>query len=322
MAFKVLLLRGARHETGIIDRLKRGAEGLGLGIDVHVADTEEEAGEVIGSIDAAFGYLSPDLVARAPRLRWVSCPQAGPNPSFYHRTLVESDAVVTNVRGIFSDHISAHIMSFVLAFSRGLPIYFAQQREQRWQPGARTLYLPETRAAIVGLGGIGTETAKRCADFSMDVVAVDARITEPPVGVSAVAPPGRMLETIAEADFVIVTVPETPATQGLFDRKVFDAMREDAFFINIGRGATVVLDDLDSALRNGQIAGAALDVFETEPLPPSHPLWDAPGMVITPHVATVGPYLDDRRVALFIDNCKRFAAGEPLENVVDKANWF
>ena len=322
MAFKVLLLRGARHETSIIDRLKSGAEALGLGIDVRVAQTEDEVADSIESFDAAFGYLSPELISRASRLRWVSCPQAGPNPSFYHQALIDSQAVVTNVRGIFSDHISAHIMSFVLAFSRGLHLYLARQRERQWEPGARTLYLPETRAVVVGLGGIGAETAKRCADFSMEVVGVDARVTDPPSGVSLVVGPERMLEVVADADFVIVTVPETPATQGLFNRTVFDAMREEAFFINIGRGATVVLDDLNAALRRGDIAGAALDVFETEPLPSEHPLWDAPGMMITPHVATVGPYLDDRRVNLFVENCKRFAAGEPLVNEVDKANWF
>ena len=102
----------------------------------------------------------------------------------------------------------------------------------------------------------------------------------------------------------------------------FARTKGTAFFINIGRGATVVLDDLDTALRAGTIAGAALDVFEIEPLPQDHPLWDAPGMVITPHVATAGPYLDDRRTALFLDNCRRFDAGLELRNVVDKANWF
>lgn len=322
MAFTLLLVRGGRRETAIIDQLQAGVEALGMGIEVHVAEDEQDAGDIIEFVDAVFGYLSPEMVSRAKRLRWVSCPQAGPDPSFYHQALVDSEAVVTNVRGIFSDHISAHIMSFVLAFSRGLHVYLGQQRERRWQPGVRTVYLPESQAAIVGLGGIGGETARRCADFSMDVVAVDARITNPPSGVRMVAAPARMLEAISTADFVIVTVPETPATQRLFDQDVFNAMRKDAFFINIGRGATVVLDDLNTALRSGAISGAALDVFETEPLPAEHPLWDAPGMVITPHVATVGPYLDDRRVELFLENCKRFVGGETLTNVVDKGSWF
>ena len=119
-----------------------------------------------------------------------------------------------------------------------------------------------------------------------------------------------------------MTVPETPATQGRFNAAFFSKMKKGAYFINIGRGATVILADLDAALRAGTIAGAALDVFQQEPLPAEHPLWDAPGMIVTPHVAAIGPYLDDRRREVFIDNCVRFHEGRPLTNVVDKANWF
>ena len=131
-----------------------------------------------------------------------------------------------------------------------------------------------------------------------------------------------LLEVLPRADFVLVTVPETPETQGMFAREQFRAMKDSAFFINIGRGATTVLDDLVDALRAGEIAGAGLDVFQVEPLPAGHPLWTTPGVLITPHVAGVGPYLDDRRTELFVDNCKRFNEGRPLRNVVDKANWF
>jgi phosphoglycerate dehydrogenase-like enzyme len=108
----------------------------------------------------------------------------------------------------------------------------------------------------------------------------------------------------------------------MFDSAFFARMKQGAVFINIGRGATVKLGDLDAALRSGHLAGAGLDVFEREPLPADHPLWDAPGMLITPHVAAAGPYLDDRRSEVFLDNCRRFHDGQPLRNVVDKANWF
>ena len=120
-------------------RVQTKGEFGGLGIEVTVADDEGDALDVAEGIDAAFGYLSPDFVRRATRLRWVACPQAGPSPSFYHQALVDSNATVTNVRGIFSDHISAHIMSFVLAFSRGLHVYLAAQRERRWIPAVPTI---------------------------------------------------------------------------------------------------------------------------------------------------------------------------------------
>ena len=121
---------------------------------------------------------------------------------------------------------------------------------------------------------------------------------------------------------MIVTVPETPETQGMFGSAEFELMDQWAFFVNIGRGSTVILDDLVAALQQGHIAGAGLDVFQVEPLPAEHPLWNMPGVLITPHVAGNGPYLDERRTELFIDNCRRFNDGLSLRNIVDKARWF
>ncbi len=289
---------------------------------IHLVQSAKEAEAVIGEVDAAFGWIGPELLAEAAALKWIQSPQAGPDPSFYHPALVESDVVVTNMAGIFSDHIAAHVMAHVLGFSRGLPIYAGWQTAREWRRDAATVHLPESRALIVGVGAIGAEAARLCAAFGITVTGIDPRVTDPPAGVETVLPPDALDEALGAADFVILTAPETPATQRLFDMAKFARMKGTAFFINIGRGATVVLDDLDTALRAGTIAGAALDVFEIEPLPQDHPLWDAPGMVITPHVATAGPYLDDRRTALFLDNCRRFDAGLELRNVVDKANWF
>ena len=127
---------------------------------------------------------------------------------------------------------------------------------------------------------------------------------------------------LPRADFVILTVPHTPSTEGLMNRARFKLMKRSAFFINIGRGMTTRLDDLVAALNAGEIAGAALDVFEQEPLPADHPLWTMPGVLITPHTAGFGPYLDDRRYDILSDNCRRFLAGQPLRNVVDKSKWF
>ena len=124
------------------------------------------------------------------------------------------------------------------------------------------------------------------------------------------------------ADFVVLTVPHTPATEGFMHRGRFQRMKRAAFFINIGRGRTTRLDDLVEALRAGEIAGAALDVFEQEPLPADHPLWTLPGVLLTPHVAGHGPYLDERRFAILADNARRFVAGTALCNVVDKSSWF
>ena len=156
----------------------------------------------------------------------------------------------------------------------------------------------------------------------MEVLGIDARLTEAPTGIAELHPPESLQQLLQKGDFVIVTVPETPATQGMFGAAQFQAMKKSSFFINIGRGATVVLNDLNDALESGSIAGAGLDVFQEEPLPSEHPLWKAPGMLITPHVAGSGPHIEQRRAELFLDNCVRFSEGRPLRNVVDKANWF
>jgi phosphoglycerate dehydrogenase-like enzyme len=323
MSYKLLLYRDEAYpDSHIADRYPAALKEMLPGVEVVLARSRAEADAHIATVDAAFGNLPPELFARAQRLRWIQGPQAGPDPSFYHPALVASDVVVTNMRGIFNDHISAHIMAVVLAFARGLPRYWTQQARHEWKTGAPTLHLPECMAVILGVGGIGAETARLCAALGMRVIGVDPRLTWPPTGVAELVRPERMNDVLAGGDFVIVTVPETPATRGMFDAAFFARMKRGAVFINIGRGATVKLADLNATLRSGHLAGAGLDVFEHEPLPADHPLWDAPGMLITPHVAAAGPYLDDRRAEVFFDNCRRFHDGRPLRNVVDKTNWF
>ena len=292
------------------------------GIDVHLCPTIGEAMEVIGDADAAFGDIVPELLERAEKLRWIACPQAGPRAGYYHPKLIESNITVTNTREIYNDHISAHIMSLLLAFARGLQIYIPQQIQGIWRQGYQTVYLPESTAAIIGVGGIGGETARLCAEFGLTVLGVDPRLPEPVPGLAELHRPENLLNVLPRADFVIVTVPETPQTQGMFTRTQFQAMKNTAFFINIGRGATVNLNDLTQALQTNEIAGAGLDVFQTEPLPPNHPLWTTPGVLITPQVAGTGPYLDHRRTQLLLENCHRFNQNQPLRNTVDKANWF
>src|SRR5207245_9873280 len=158
--------------------------------------------------------------------------------------------------------------------------------------------------------------------FGVTVLGTDARRTAPIDGVAELHKPEKLDELLPRADFVILTVPHTPATEGFFNRARFQRMKPTAFFINIGRGMTTRLDDLVAALEAGEIAGAALDVYEQEPLPSDHPLWTMPGVLITPHTAGHGPHLDERRFELLLDNSRRFLSGQPLRNVVDKANWF
>jgi phosphoglycerate dehydrogenase-like enzyme len=292
---------------------------------VVVAEDAAEAAREIEDAEAAYGTLPPQVLARAVRLRWIQAPQAAPPAGWYYPALIDHPAVVTNFREIYNDHIAAHVMAFVLAFARGLQYYLPRQLAREWKReplDTGVVHLPESTMLVVGVGGIGAETARLGAAFGMRVLGVDARRRDAPPGVAEMHPAEALDQLLPRADFVVLTIPHTPATEGLMDRRRFQLMKRGSFFINIGRGMTTRLDDLVAALRAGEIAGAGLDVFEQEPLPPSHPLWTTPAVLITPHSAGFGPYLDDRRLDVLLDNCHRFGRGQPLRNVVDKAAWF
>jgi len=312
------------------DDIRRGwAARLAAAVpDAHivVAEGAQQAQHEIVDADGVFGTLTPDLLARAERLRWQQAPQAAPPAGFYFPELIAHPSVTTNFREIFNDHIGAHIMAFVYAFARGFHRFIPQQMRREWDKSPAedgdVVHLPEATILIVGLGGIGSEAARLAAATGMRVIGTDARRAVPPPGVSEMHPPEKLDELLPRADFVVLTVPHTPATEGFFNREKFQRMKPGAFFINIGRGMTTRLDDLVAALNAKEIAGAGLDVFEVEPLPAKHPLWTIPGVLITPHMAGHGKYLNERRYQILEDNCRAMIAGTALRNIVDKASWF
>lgn len=294
-------------------------------MNLVLAEHQAAAEVAIASADAAFGTLPPALLAKAGRLRWLQAPQAAPPAGYYYPELVAHPLTVTNFREIYNDHISAHILAFVLAFARGLHVFIPQQLRRVWAKPPEdqgVVPLPGSVALIVGLGGIGGEAARLLATFGVQVIAVDARRTQKPEHVAELHQPEALDALLPRADFVILTVPHTPATEGFFNHAKFRLMKPTAFFINIGRGMTTKLDDLVAALDAKQIAGAALDVYEQEPLPAEHPLWAMPNVLLTPHMAGYGPHLNDRRFQIIQDNCRAFAEGRPLRNIVDKSSWF
>jgi len=281
----------------------------------------EEAREAIVEADAAYGTVPPDLLARAKKLRWIAAPRAGLGGDWFYPELVKHPVVVTNLRGIYNDHLAQHILAFVMAFARRFDVYLPRERAG-WKRGPQMMDLQGKRALIVGVGGAGAEAARLLSPLGIVVDGVDPRVTTPPPGMRNLATPDRLDACLAEADFVILTTPEAPQTLRLFNAQRFAAMKRGSYFINIGRGACVVTDDLVAALRSGHLAGAGLDVVSPEPLPAEHPLWTMPGVLLTPHVAVYGAPYQGKREAILLENCRRFATGEPLINVVDKANWF
>ncbi len=294
-------------------------------VAVAVADGEACRREIVDA-DAFFGTITPDVLAAATRLRWIQSPYIG-QERFMFPALAAHPSVMTNTRGIYSDDIADHVLGFVLMLARGFHRYQRHQQQHHWQtfPGGYPtdmIHLPDATLGIFGLGGIGYAVATRAHAFGMRVVAVDPRRVDRPPEVSELWPPDRLADMLGVSDFVAICAPETPETRGVFDAQVIGTMRSNGYLINIGRGKIVKLDDLVDALRAGRIAGAGLDVFETEPLPPDHALWDMPNVLITPHVAGAGPHTQERIRAIVVENLRRFVDGAPLINVVDKERWY
>ncbi len=307
------------------------------------ATTPAEALAAIPGADAFLGKLTPELLARADRLRWAQSFTVSLE-HYLFPALVDHPCTLTNMRGLFGDVIADQVMGYVLCFARNLHTYVRRQAEHRYEPAGgesarvsfasgpgtvnamdrATIFLPDATMGIVGLGAIGAEVARRALAFGMAVRAVDRfpDRTRPPEGVDPVEGMDRLPGLLAEADFVVIAAPHTPETAGLFDAPTIARMKPTGHLINIGRGAIVALDALVDALRAGSIAGAALDVYEVEPLPADHPLWDFPNVILTPHTAGYSPAIARRHLETLVENVGRFARGEPLLNVVDKALWF
>jgi len=263
--------------------------------------------------------LSPEatrrLLARVPNLRWIHTISAGVDHLLFPE-LRESDAILTNASGVFNIPIAETVMAYILAVVKRLPEFWAHQREHRWEK----LPLRELRGltvGIVGMGDIGTEVARLCRAFGMRVLGLRRR-PAPSDLADEVLPPDRLQDLLARSDFVVIAVPLTAETRGMIGRAELAAMKPDAWLVNISRGAIVDEEALIEALRAGRIGGACLDVFTQEPLPPESPLWDMPNVIITPHNSWSSPHIEEREIALFLENLRRYVAGEPLLNVVDK----
>ncbi len=292
---------------------------------VALPETDAAAAEHLPDADAVHGWVSPAQLPLAQNLRWLQSPAAGPAPGFYYPALCEHPVVVCNPRGIYNDHIAQHILMFVLALARGLPYYMDAQRTATWDKDARKqgyVDLAEATALLVGVGGIGQETARLCKQFGMRVIGVDPRWE---YGVPFVEKhdPAALDTLLPLADFVIATTPHTPDTEAMWHTERFARMKRTAYFINIGRGKTMRLADLIAALEQGTIAGCGLDVFEVEPLPAESRLWHLPNVLLTPHIAVKdAANIPARRLELFLENARRFAEDRPLLNVVNKAAWY
>ena len=328
-------------EADRLDRLRLAAGSTP--VEWANAITPDAARAAMGGADALLGKVTPDLLAASDRLRWVQAFTASLE-HYLFPALIEHPCTLTNMRGLFGDVIADQVMGYVLCFARNLHTYIRQQAIGRYEPaggeGARvdfasgpgvvnamdraTIFLPDATMGVVGFGSIGAEVARRALDFGMTVRAVDPfpERTRGPAGVESVGDLDDLPDLLGVSDFVVIAAPQTPQTAGWFDAAMIARMKPSGYLINVGRGAIIPLGALTDALDRRIIAGAALDVFEVEPLPVDHPLWQFPNVILTPHTAGYSPIIARRHLELLAENVGKFVRGEPLLNVVAKHLWF
>ncbi|MCS6801000.1 MAG: D-2-hydroxyacid dehydrogenase [Chloroflexota bacterium] len=256
------------------------------------------------------------LVDCAPDLKWIQIPWAGLD-QVAAAGVFERGIVVTNAKGLNARYVAEWALAAILAFAKNLPRYIRQQPAKCWDRHP-ALSLEEITVGIVGLGTIGSELARRAQALGMRVIAIRrSGPAAPPPGVAWLGGPADLDRLLAEADVVVLTAPHTAETRGLIGARQLQTMKRSAYLVNVARGALVDEEALAAALREGVIAGAALDVFQTEPLPPSSPLWDLDNVILTPHVSGSYEGHFHRVLRLFIANLERYIAGQPLLNVCD-----
>ncbi len=271
--------------------------------------------------DAIIGFCAPEILERAKRVQWIQLLSAGVERCVGIAAVGERGLLVTNMQRVAGPVMAEHVMAMTFALARDLPAYISAQGSGRWEReprGAiRAVSLEGKTMLIVGLGGIGIEVARRAHAIGMRVIAIRASGRDGPDFVSYVGLPDEMPKLLPEADVVVNTLPLTDQTRQLFDVRSFAAMKAGAFFINVGRGGTVVTNDLVSALKENHLGGAGLDVTDPEPLPQDHPLWHLPNVIITPHVSADSEFEENRHWEIACENLRRYAAGERMLSVVD-----
>ncbi len=320
----------ARYRAGDLERIRAAAPGS----RIVTLSVEGLADEPVDDVEALLhGWLSADafdrLLAHAPRLAWVHSASAGVERALTPAAR-ERGIVITNARGVFSRPIAEYVLMMILAVRRKLPELLELQRERTWQPleGGE---LRDVTVGIVGLGSIGRAVGALATAFGCRVIATRRRPDGPAAGapesarefsfgeamLDRVGGPETLHALLAESDFVVLAAPLTPETENMIDAGTLAAMKPGAWLINVARGRLVDERALLRALRDGPIGGAILDTFRDEPLQASSPFYDLPNVIVTPHTSWSSSRVLDRSVELFCDNLRRFAAGEPLFNVVD-----
>ena len=294
-------------------------------VDLAFADDVGALAEALEGAGVLFAWhprseLLSGAWGSAGDLRWIQSASAGVDNLLFPE-LAASHVVLTNARGIYEDAIAEYVLGLMLVLAKGFTAVFERQQRSEWQH-RETERLERKRVLVAGVGPIGRAIARNCAALRMSVRGV-ARTSHPGddvlVEITAVE---QLADAVSSADYVVNALPSTDETYHVFDHAVFEAMNPWTRFVNVGRGSTVDERALIRALETGQIAGAALDVFEEEPLPQDSPLWTMPNVIVSPHMAGDAAGWREGVVELFVRNLERYLTGRPLLNVVDKTRGY
>jgi len=306
--------------------IRQSMEAVAPGVQVVFVENADELVKQAATADAIIGgddtVCDERVLAAGKKLRWAAVMSAGVESCLGKSGLQKPGLTVTNMRAVAGPVMAEHTLGLMFALSRSLQVSIGRQaRGEGWSrnfSGSQPQSLTGKTVLVVGLGGIGLEVAKRAHALGMKVIATRNSSREGPDYVSRVGLSNELPDMIGEADVVVSALPLVPATTHLFDAKMFARMKKTAFFINVGRGGSVVTDDLVAALNNGTIAGAGLDVTDPEPLEPKdHPLWKAKNIIITPHMSAQSDLGQAARMLILREQVRRFTAGDKMLSVVD-----
>ena len=309
------------------DRWFRQLGPIGEEVEMRLAPRPEDLDSKLPEAEIVFtweksGAWLRDRWRQARKLKWVQSSSAGVELLLFPE-LAASSVVLTNGQGLYAEALGEFVLFCVLSFAKDYRAMEDNRRARRWRKYS-VVEAREQTIGIVGLGGTGRVIARMAKAFGMRVIATkrNAATGADNGFVDAVVPLERWHELLGESDFVVNTLPVTPQTMDMFNEAAFRAMKPGACFINVGRGDTVDEDALLRALKEGWIAGAGLDVFKTEPLPPESEFYDFPNVIVSPHCADLTPSYAEKSARLLAENIQRYLDGEPLLNVVNKSRGY
>jgi len=286
-------------------------------VELNLIDSNSDYLPLLKEAEIVFGWPKTELLKKAENLKWLHLPSAGVDRYANKELYQNRDLMLTNSSGVYGKPIAEHVFSMIMAHNRNLIDYAYDKKEKKWQRKNDIKDFFNSTVGILGLGDIGSTIAKRAKAWGAEVLALKRTMIEFPNYVDQIYLNDDLDKLLKESDYLILTLPGTPETEGIIGRKELKMMKDTAFIVNIGRGSLIKQDELLEALKNNWIAGAGLDVTDPEPLPEDSELWELDNLILTPHTSGFSPTNDQRRFEIFKDNLQSYLQNQKLNNLVD-----